>query len=150
MAAVTVCSDFGTQENKIHHCFHIFPFYFYEVMGLDAIILVFWMLSFKPAFSLSSFTLIKKFFSSSTPSAIRVVSFAYLKSLIFLLMILIPACESFSPEFHMMWKFVYKLNDRVTIYSLDVLLSSFWTKPLFHVMFYLLLLDPHTHFSGDR
>ena len=28
-----------------------------EVMGLDIIILVFWMLSFKPAFSLSSFTL---------------------------------------------------------------------------------------------
>ena len=28
----------------------------YEVMGLDAMILVFWILSFKPAFSLSSFT----------------------------------------------------------------------------------------------
>ena len=31
----------------------------YEVMGPDAMILVFWMLSFKPAFSLSSFTFIK-------------------------------------------------------------------------------------------
>ena len=31
----------------------------YEVMGLDVMILVFWMLSFKPAFSLFSFTLIK-------------------------------------------------------------------------------------------
>ena len=29
----------------------------HEVMGLDAMILVFWMLSFKPTFSLSSFTL---------------------------------------------------------------------------------------------
>ena len=28
MAAGTVCSDFGTQENKICHCFHFFPFYF--------------------------------------------------------------------------------------------------------------------------
>ena len=37
----------------------------YEVMGLDAIILVSWMLSFKPAFSLSSFTFIKRLFSSS-------------------------------------------------------------------------------------
>ena len=27
MAAVTVCSDFGAQENKICHCFHFFPFY---------------------------------------------------------------------------------------------------------------------------
>ena len=37
----------------------------HEVMGLDAMILVFWMLSFKPAFSLSAFTLIKRPFSSS-------------------------------------------------------------------------------------
>ena len=44
----------------------------HEVMGLDAMILVFWMFSFKPTFSLSSFTLIKKLFSSSL-SAIRVV-----------------------------------------------------------------------------
>ena len=27
MAAITVNSDFGVQENKICHCFHIFPFY---------------------------------------------------------------------------------------------------------------------------
>ena len=27
MAAITVCSDFGTQENKICHCFHFFPLY---------------------------------------------------------------------------------------------------------------------------
>ena len=45
----------------------------HEVMGPDAMILVSWMLSFKPVFSLSSFTLIKKLFSS----AIRVVSSAY-------------------------------------------------------------------------
>ena len=36
----------------------------HEVMGPDAMILIFWMLSFKPAFSLSSFTFIKRFFSS--------------------------------------------------------------------------------------
>ena len=35
-------------------------------MGLDAMILVFWMLSFKPAFSLSSFTFNERFFSSSS------------------------------------------------------------------------------------
>ena len=27
MAAVTICSDFGTQENKVCHCFHCFPIY---------------------------------------------------------------------------------------------------------------------------
>ena len=49
-----------------------------EVMGLDAMILVFWMLSFKPVFSLSSFTFIKRFCSSSSPSVKRVVSSVYL------------------------------------------------------------------------
>ena len=39
----------------------------YEVMGPDAMILVFWMLSFKPALSVSSFTFIKRFFSSVLP-----------------------------------------------------------------------------------
>ena len=54
-------------------------------MRSDAMILVFWMLSFKPAYLLSSFTFIKKFFSSSLLSAIIVVSSAYLRLLIFLL-----------------------------------------------------------------
>ena len=70
-------------------------------MGQDAMILVFWMLSFKPTFSLSSFTFIKKLFSSSLLSAIRVVSSAYLRLLIFLLAILIPAYASSRPAFHM-------------------------------------------------
>ena len=70
----------------------------HEVMGLDAVILVFWMLSFKPTFSLFSFTFIKRFFSSSL-STIRVVSSAYLRLLRFLLAILIPACASSSPAF---------------------------------------------------
>ena len=38
----------------------------HEVMGPDAMILVSWMLSFKPTFSLSSFTFIKRFFHSSS------------------------------------------------------------------------------------
>ena len=46
----------------------------HEVMGPDAMILVFWMLNFKPTFSLSYFTLIKMLFSSSSLSVIRVVS----------------------------------------------------------------------------
>ena len=58
---------------------------YHEVMGPDALILVFWMLSFKLAFSLSSFTLIRKLFSSSLLSALRVVSPAYLRLSIFLL-----------------------------------------------------------------
>ena len=53
----------------------------HEVMGLDAMILVFWMLSFKPIFLVSSFTFIKRLFSSSSLSDIRVVPSAYLRLL---------------------------------------------------------------------
>ena len=80
-----------------------------EVMGLDAMILVFWVLSFQPTFSLSSFTFIEKLFSTSSLSAIRVVSSAYLRFLIFLPAILIPGYASTSPVFLMMYS-AYKLN----------------------------------------
>ena len=81
----------------------------HEVMGPDAIIFVFWMLSFKPTFSLSSFTFFKRLFSSSLLYAIRGISSAYLRLLIFLPAILTPACASSSPVFLMMYS-VYKLN----------------------------------------
>ena len=74
----------------------------HEEMGPDAMILVFWILRFKPTFSLSSFTFIKRLFSSSF-SAISVVSSAYLKLLIFLPAMLIPACASFNPAFLLMY-----------------------------------------------
>ena len=80
----------------------------HEVMGPDAMILVFWMLSFKPTFSLSSFN--KRLFGSSLP-AIRVVSSAYLRLLIFLPAILIPACAFSSPVFLMMYS-AYKSNEQ--------------------------------------
>ena len=109
MAAITVCSDFGAQEYKSCHCFHFSPSICHEVMGPDVMIFVFWMLSFKPTFSVSSFTFIKRLFSSSLLSAIRLVSSAYLRLLIFLPAILIPAYASSSPEFLMMYS-AYKLN----------------------------------------
>ena len=55
----------------------------HEVMGPDAMILVFWTLNYKPTFSLSSFTFSKWLLSSSLLSAIRVVSSTYLRLLIF-------------------------------------------------------------------
>ena len=50
MPAVTGDSDFGAQESKIWHCPHFFPSICHEVMGMMAMIFVFWMLSFKPVF----------------------------------------------------------------------------------------------------
>ena len=47
------------------------PAIYHEVMGPNAMILVFWMLSFKPTFSLFPFTFIKNLFSFSVLSSIR-------------------------------------------------------------------------------
>ena len=80
------------------------------------------MLSCKPTFSFSSFTLIKKLFSSSLFFAMRVVSSSYLRLLIFLLAILIPACDSSSLTFHMMYS-AYKLNKQG--YNIQPCHSSF-------------------------
>ena len=79
----------------------------HEVMGQDA--MIFEMLSFKPDFSLSYFTFIKRLFSSSLLSVIKVVLSAYLRLLMFLPTILISACASSSPVFHMMYS-AYKTN----------------------------------------
>ena len=121
MATVNICNDFGAQEDKIYHCSTFPPSIAHEEMGLDIMIFVFRMLSSKPDFSLSSFTFIRKLFSSSLLSAIRVVSSAYLRLLIFPLAILIPAYDSSSPEFLMIystWK-LNKLSDNI----------QFWHDP---------------------
>ena len=87
-------------------------------MQLDAMILFFWMLNFKPTFSLSCFTFIKRLFSSSSLSLIRVVSSAYLRLLIFLPAVLIPACASSSLVFLVMYS-AYKLAWAATILRID-------------------------------
>ena len=87
----------------------ISPSICHDVMGPDAMTFILWMLNFKPTFLPSLFTLIKKLSSSSLLSAIKVVSSAYLRLLIFLLKILILACASSSPAFFMMYS-AYKLN----------------------------------------
>ena len=149
MAAVMVFSDFGLQEIKICHCFHFLPIYLPWKDGIGCHDLRFFNLSFKPALSLSFFTLIKRLLTSSLLSAIRVVSSAYLRLLIFLPAVLISACDSSSQDFT--WGTLHRSQiSRVTIYRFDVLLSQFWINLSFHLQFYLLLLVLHTGFSGDR
>ena len=33
MASVTICSDFGAQENKVSHCFHVSGHEFEQTLG---------------------------------------------------------------------------------------------------------------------
>ena len=146
MPAVTLCSNFGAQENKVCHCCHFFPSIFHNVMGPYSMILVFCMLSFKPGFPLSSFIFIKWLISFSLLPAFRVVSSAYLRLMLFLLAISIPAWASSILTFHLMYS-VYKLNKQ------DDNEQPWWTSipilnQLFHVWFKLLLLDLHTGFLG--
>ena len=96
-------------KNKVSHYFHCFPIYLPWSDGTRCHDLSFLNVEFKPTFSLSSFTFIKRLFSSSLLSAIRVVSSAYLRLLIFLPAILIPAYASSSLAFHVMYS-AYKLN----------------------------------------
>ena len=96
------------KKRKVITVSTFFPSICNEVMGSDTHI-VFWMLSFKPSFSLSSFTLVKKLFSFSLLSAIRVLSSAYLRILIFLPAVLIPAYASSSLAFCMIYS-AYKWN----------------------------------------
>ena len=100
----------------------------YEVMGPDAMILVFWMLSFKPNFSLSSFTFIKRLFSFSLLSAIRLVSSAYLRWLIIFPTILIPVYASSSPKFLMMYS-AYKLKKHVIMIDNKILAPQNFSCP---------------------
>ena len=82
------------------------------------------MLSFKPAFSLSCFTFIKRLFSSSSLSATRVLSSEYLRLLIFSPAILIPVVIDSS--WHFTWCTLQRSYiNRVTIYSLVIFLSQF-------------------------
>ena len=71
-------------QNKVSHGYHCFPIYLPWSDGTTWHDLNFLNLSFKPAFSLSSFIFIKRLFSSSSLSTLRVVSSAYLRLLIFL------------------------------------------------------------------
>ena len=109
MATVIICSDFGAPKHKVSHCFHCFPICLSWSNGTKCHDLHFMNVKFKPDGSLSYFTFIKRLFSSSSVSAMRVVSSPYLKLLIFLPEILIPACASSSWAFHMMYS-SYKLN----------------------------------------
>ena len=89
----------------------------------------------------------KRVFGSSSLSALRVVSSAHLRLLVFLQAILIPACASSSPAFLMIYS-AYKLNkhgDNIALtYSFPILNQLVVQCPV------LLLLDLHTGFAGGR
>ena len=130
MTAVTICSDFGAQEKKVSRCFCCFPIYLPWSDGTGCHDLIFWMLNFKPAFSLSSFTFIKRLFSSSSLSGLRVSSSTYLRLLIFLPAILIPFCASFSLALHIIYSCILVKQARWQYTALSYSFTNF--GPIHH------------------
>ena len=141
MAEVTIRIDLEPKKRKSAT---VSPSICHEVMRLNAMVLVFWMLSFKPVFSLSCFTLLKRLFSSSSLSALRVVSSACLR-------LLIPACihldsslYSSSLAFLIVYS-AYTLNKQCDNWQpcygpFPILNQSVFSCPV------LLFLDMHTGF----
>ena len=110
MAAITICSDFGAPQNKVCHCFHCFPIYLPWSDGTGCHDLRFLNAEFLSQLFCSPLSPSSRdSFSSSLLSAITVVSSAYLRLLMFLPAVLIPACVSSSLTFHMRFS-AYKLN----------------------------------------
>ena len=116
------------------HCFHCFPIYLPWSDGTRCHDLCFLNVGFQASFSLSSFTFIKRLFISSLLSAIRVVSSAFLKLLIFLPAILIPAYASSSPAFLMTYS-AYKLNKQGDNIQPWHTAFTICNQCLFHVQF---------------
>ena len=83
MTAVRVHSDFEHKKIKSATISIYSPPFYHKVMGLQAMILVFSMLNYNPTFSLTSFNFIKRFFKSSSLSALWVLPAGYLRLLVF-------------------------------------------------------------------
>ena len=110
MAAITICSDFGAQKTKVLTLSTVSPSISHEVMGSHAMILVFecWILSqpFQSPLSLSSRgSLVLLHFLPKEWYHLHI------RLLLFLSAVLIPACASSSPSFHIMYS-TYKLNEQ--------------------------------------
>ena len=140
---------FWSPRKKVCHCLHCFPIYLPWFDGTGCHDLRFLNVEFKPAFSLSSFIFIKKLFSSSSLSTIRMVSSVYLRLLIFLLAFVIPACASSSLAFCMMYS-AYKLNkqgDNIQPWRTPF---PIWNQSIVPCPVLTVLLDLQTDFSGGR
>ena len=127
MATVTLCSDFGARENKICQ----FPFLplLFAMKWWDQIpwSLFFECLVLSQLFHSPLSSSSRGSFSFLLHFAIRVVSSAYLKLLIFIPAILIPAWASSILAFHMTYS-AYKLNKQGDNIQSDITPFPIWNQ----------------------
>ena len=129
MAEVTICSDFGTPQNKICHCFHFFPLYFPWSDGTSC--------HDQHLLNIVSSQLFQSPLSPSSKDSLVPLHFLPLKRY----HLHIWGCWYFSwhswfqlvihPAWYFAWCILHRSEiSRVTIYSLLVLLSQFsWVVP---------------------
>ena len=129
------------KKNKVCHCLHHFPNYLPWRDGIGCHDHSF--LNIELYFTLL-LAFIKRLFSSSSFSAIRVISSAHLRLLIFLPTILNPPCESSSLAFRMMYS-AYMLNNQGDIIQPWRTPFPIWNQSVVPCLL-LLLLDLHTGF----
>ena len=138
VAVVTVHRDFRAPQNKICYCFHFFP-HLFAVMWWD-------LSDGMPQSSLFKCWVLSQLFHSPLSSLSRnsLVPLCFLPLEWYHLHIW--GCWYFSqqswfqlgihPAWHFTWCTLHKsLTSKVTIYSLDIVLSWYWTSPLFYVRF---------------
>ena len=117
MATVTICSDFGAQDNKICHCFHFFPFYLPWSDGTGCHDLSFLNAEFQGSLFTLLFHPHQEALKKKKRGSLALLHFlplvwCYLQiwgCWLLLLAVLIPACDSSRLAFHMMYS-AYKLN----------------------------------------
>ena len=137
VAAVTVCSDFAAQENKICLCFHFLPLYLPESDGTKCHDLIFSFSQFWVSSQLFHYPLSPWLRGSPVPLHFLPLEWHHLP---------IWGCWYFSqkswfqlaihPAQPFAWCTLHRSwINRVTTYSLTVLLSQFWASQLFHVCF---------------
>ena len=150
MAAITICRDFGVPKIKVSRCFHCFPIYLPWSDGTGCHDLRFLNAEFLSQLFCSPLSPSSRdSFSSSLLSAITVVSSAYLRLLMFLPAVLIPACVSSSLTFHMRFS-AYKLNkqgDNIQPWRTPF---PIWKQSVVPCPILTVLPDLHTDFSRGR
>ena len=93
------------------------------------------MLSYKPTFSLSTFTFIKRLFSSSSLSAVRVVSSAYLRLLMFLLANLILSTDAEKAFDKIQHPFMIKILQKIGIEGTYLnIVKAIYEKPTANII----------------
>ena len=129
-----------TLEPKNIKSVTVSPSICHEVMGPDAMILVYWILNFMPVF----FTLLFYFHQETL---LFLFVFCHKGGVIYMSEVIDIFPSNLDSSLWFIWPGIFmmdsefKINSRMKIYNLVLHLSQFWTSHIFQIQFSLFLLD---------